>query len=63
MRDGADAGVLALDARYEDDQSVGLAGGEDGSAGAFGLDGDRDGHVRQDDAVVKRQQREKQIGF
>ena len=52
MRDGAYTRVLTLDARHEHDQTVGLSGGEDGSAGAFGIDGHRDGHVRQDDAVI-----------
>ena len=59
VRDCTHAGNLPLDARHEHDQTVGLAGGEDGGAGRFGLDGDWNGHVRQDDAVVKRQQREK----
>ena len=59
VRDGADAGVLAVDARHQHDQAIGLAGGEHGGAGAFGFDGDRDGHVRQDDAIVERQQWQK----
>ena len=57
--DGAEAGEVAVDARHEHDQAIGLAGGEDGGAGTFGVDGDRDRHVRQDDAVIQRQQGEK----
>jgi hypothetical protein len=63
MSDGADAGVLAVDARHEHDQAVGLTGGQDGGAGIFGLDGNGNGHVRQDDSVVKRQQWEKKFSI
>ena len=57
MSDGANVGVLAVNTRHEHDKAVGLTGGEHSSVGACGLEGNRDGHVRQDDAVVKRQQR------
>ena len=54
-------GVPTVDARHEDDQAIGLAGGEHGGAGGIGFDGDRDRHVRQDDAIVERQQGEKEF--
>ena len=59
MGDGAQPGEVAVDARDEHDQAIGLAGGQDGGAGTFGVDGDRHRHVRQDDAVIQRQQGQK----
>ena len=56
MGDGAQPGVVTVDPRHEHHQAIGLARGQNGGAGTFGVDGNRDGHVRQDDAVIQRQQ-------
>jgi hypothetical protein len=60
--DGADGGQVSVDARDDDHQAVGLTGGKDGGASALGFDGDRHGHVRQDDAVIQRQHGEDELG-
>src|SRR2546425_894744 len=52
--DGADAAVMAVDPRHEEDQAVALSGGLDGGLGRIALDGEGDGHVRQDDHIVHR---------
>ena len=50
--DGADRAELALDPGDQEDQPVALAGGLDGGLLGVALDGEGDGHVREDDDVV-----------
>ena len=56
MGDGAQAGKPSVDARHEHDQAIRLSRGQNRGAGSFGVDGDGDRHVRQDDALIQRQQ-------
>jgi hypothetical protein len=56
VRNRAQLGVATVDTGDEYQQAIGLARGEHGGAGGFGVDGNRDAHVRQDDAVIERQQ-------